>query len=200
MKGSLMAVGCFLLGMLLSCGDMAPQYLLNHDFSAPVLWLLLLLCGMAVGGEPRGRELLRQMRPRILLLPLATVIGTYFGVIILSFFVAYNMADCLAIGAGFGYYSLSSIIISQYRGPELGTLALLGNVFRELLALLCIPLLSRLWTPAAGIAASGVTSMDSCLPSVLKNAGTPWLLPSLVHGMVLEVTIPFWVVFFCTLT
>lgn len=200
MKGSLMAVGCFLVGMLLSCHDMAPRYLLEHDYSAQVLWLLLLLCGMAVGGEPRGRELLRQMRPRILLLPLSTVVGTCVGVAILSIFLAHRLADCLAIGAGFGYYSLSSIIISQYRGPELGTLALLGNVFRELLALLCIPLLSRLWTPAAGIVASGVTSMDSCLPSVLNSAGTSWLLPSLVHGMVLEVSIPFWVLFFCTLS
>ena len=194
-----MAVGCFMLGVLLSHADLAPPYFLEHDYSAPVLWLLLLLCGMAVGGEPRGRELLRQIRPRILLLPLATVAGTCAGVTVLSLFLTYRLEDCLAIGTGFGYYSLSSIIISQYRGPELGTLALLGNVFRELLALLCIPLLSRLWTPAAGIVASGVTSMDSCLPSVLNSAGTQWLLPSLVHGMVLEVTIPFWVIFFCTL-
>ena len=194
-----MAVGCFVLGLLLSCSGMAPQHFLEHDYSALVLWLLLLLCGMAVGGEPRGRELLRQIRPRILLLPLATIVGTCAGVAVLSMFLAYRLADCLAIGAGFGYYSLSSIIISQYRGPELGTLALLGNVFRELLALLCIPLLSRLWTPAAGIVVSGVTSMDSCLPSVLNSGGSPWLLPSLVHGMVLEVTIPFWVIFFCTL-
>ena len=200
MKGSLMAVGCFLLGVLLSRGDMAPSYLLEHDFSAPVLWLLLLLCGMAVGGEPRGRELLRQIRPRILLLPLATVVGTCGGVALLSLFLVHGLADCLAIGAGFGYYSLSSIIISQYRGPELGTLALLGNVFRELLALLCIPVLSRLWSPAAGIAVSGVTSMDSCLPSIMNSGGAPWLLPSLVHGMVLEVSIPFWVLFFCTLS
>ena len=39
-------------------------------------------------------------------------------------------------GSGFGYYSLSSIFITEYKGAELGTIALLSNISREIITLL----------------------------------------------------------------
>ena len=199
MKGSLLAVACFILGLVIASAGLTPRFLQEHDFSPQVLWLLIFVVGLAVGGSPSLRELVRQMRPRILLLPLATIVGTYAGVALLSVFLAYRLTECCAIGAGFSYYSLSSIIVSQYLGPELGTIALLSNLLRELISLLIIPFLARLWTPAAGIVSSAVTSLDSCLPCIIASSGEKWLVPALVHGMVLEISVPFWVLLFCTL-
>ena len=50
----------------------------------------------------------------------------------------------MAVGAGFGYYSLSSIFITEYKGPELGTIALLSNITREIITLLFAPVASTL--------------------------------------------------------
>lgn len=199
MKGSLLAVACFILGLIIANAGLAPQFLRDNDFSTQVLWLMIFMVGITVGGSPSARELIRQIRPQILLLPLATIVGTYAGVALLSVFLVYRLAECCAIGAGFAYYSLSSIIISQYNGPELGTIALLSNLLRELISLLIIPVLARLWSPAAGIVSAGVTSLDSCLPCIIASSGEKWLLPALVHGMVMEISVPFWVLLFCTL-
>ena len=38
-----------------------------------------------------------------------------------------QLTDCLAVDSGFAYYSLSSIFITEYRGAELGTIALLAK-------------------------------------------------------------------------
>lgn len=199
MKGSLLAVACFIVGLIVASSGLTPRFLLEHDFSPQVLWILIFSVGITVGGSPSARELIRQIRPQILLLPLATIVGTYAGVALLSVFLVYRLAECCAIGSGFAYYSLSSIIISQYRGPELGTLALLSNLLRELISLLIIPVLARLWTPAAGIVSSAVTSLDSCLPCIIASSNEKWLVPALVHGMVMEISVPFWVLLFCTL-
>ena len=47
-----------------------------------------------------------------------------------------GIANCMAINSDFAYYSMSSIFITEYRGAELGTIALLVNVIREMITLL----------------------------------------------------------------
>ena len=47
-----------------------------------------------------------------------------------------GIADCMTINSGFAYYSLSSIFITEYRRAELGIIALLVNVIREMITLL----------------------------------------------------------------
>ena len=64
--------------------------------------------------------------------------------------------------------SLSSVLISQYCEPslgaqvaaELGTIALLTNIFRELFTLTAAPLLCKYFSPFAPIASAGATAMD----------------------------------------
>ena len=78
-----------------------------------------------------------------------------------------------------GYYSLSSILISEYRqmalgaqlAAELGTIALLSNVFRELFTLVASPFLARKFGPFAPIASAGATAMDVSLPVILRSSG-----------------------------
>ncbi|MDE5879289.1 MAG: lysine exporter LysO family protein, partial [Desulfovibrio sp.] len=114
-------------------------------------------------------------------------------------FLVYSLADCLAVGAGCAYYSLSSVFITQYRGEELGTVALLANIFRELFTLVFTPLLVRLMGAPAPIMCGGASTMDTTLPGITRAAGTLWTFPSIVHAMVLDFSVPFWVTLFCSL-
>ncbi|MDE6734097.1 MAG: lysine exporter LysO family protein, partial [Desulfovibrio sp.] len=141
MSASLPILGCFLLGLLLARFGLVPDLLLEHDPTLPALWLLMALVGLSLGADRRLMEILRSLKPRVLLLPLGTTVGTFAGCALVSLFVAYSLSDCLAVGAGFAYYSLSSVFITQYRGEELGTVALLANIFRELFTLVFTPAL-----------------------------------------------------------
>ena len=153
----------------------------------------------SIGSDRRLGEILRTLRPRVLLLPLATTVGTFAGVAAASLFLAYSLADCLAVGAGFAYYSLSSIFITQYKGAELGTVALLSNILREILTLVGTPLLVRLLGPLAPISCGGASTMDTTLPVIARYAGREWIFISIVHAMILDFSVPFWVILFCSL-
>ena len=199
MKGSLIILFFFCSGVLLARLGLIPTYLLEHDCTVYALWLLMLLVGISIGSDRRLGEILRTLRPRVLLLPLATTVGTFAGTALVSLFLSYSVSECLAVGAGFAYYSLSSIFISQYKGAELGTIALISNIARELITLLLTPLLARYLGPLAPISCGGASTMDTTLPVITRYCGKEWIFVSIVHAMILDFSVPFWVIFFCTL-
>ena len=199
MSGSLLILAFFGAGLGLARLGLIPRYFVEHDATLYLLWLLMGLVGLSIGSDRRLGEILRTLRPRVLLAPLATTVGTFAGVAAASLFLAYSLADCLAVGAGFADYSLSSIFITQYKGAELGTVALLSNILREILTLVGTPLLVRLLGPLAPISCGGASTMDTTLPIIARYAGRDWIFISIVHAMVLDFSVPFWVIFFCTL-
>ena len=199
MKGSLIILFFFCSGVLLARLGLIPTYLIEHDFTVYALWLLMLLVGISIGSDRRLGEILRTLRPRVLLLPMATTVGTFAGTALISLFLTYSVSECMAVGAGFAYYSLSSIFISQYKGPELGTIALISNIARELITLLLTPLLARHLGPLIPISCGGASTMDTTLPVITRYCGKEWIFVSIVHAMILDFSAPFWVIFFCTL-
>ena len=106
MSGSLMILGCFVLGVLLARLGWIPDYFLEHDGTLYVLYALMFLVGISIGHDRRLGEILRTLRPRVLLLPLATTVGTFAGAALASITLAYSLSECLAVGSGFAYYSL----------------------------------------------------------------------------------------------
>ena len=199
MKGSLIILFFFCSGVLLARLGLIPTYLIEHDFTVYALWLLMLLVGISIGSDRRLGEILRTLRPRVLLLPMATTVGTFAGTALISLFLTYSVSECMAVGAGFAYYSLSSIFISQYKGPELGTIALISNIARELITLLLTPLLAKKFGPLIPISCGGASTMDTTLPVITRYCGKEWIFVSIVHAMILDFSVPFWVIFFCTL-
>lgn len=201
MRGSLIIVGFFILGTLVGLFNLMPGWFADiHDVSFYALCTLMFFVGVSVGSDAGVLRSIRNVNPRLLLLPLVTVTGTLGGVLLASFlFPRHGVADCLAVGAGFGYYSLSSIFITEYRGPELGTVALLANIIRELIALLCAPWLVRWFGRFAPISVAGATSMDTTLPVITLVSGRDLVVLSVFHGFVVDFSVPFLVTFFCSI-
>ena len=142
------------------------------------------------------RELLRRLDPRMALVPLVAVIGTMLGGGIISIAVpGVRLREALAVGAGFGYYSLSSILITQIRGETLGVLALLANVLRELATLVASPLLARHFGRLAPIVSGGATATDTTLPIIVQCAGAEYAVLAVFSGMVLSLLVPFLITF-----
>ncbi len=196
MKNSLIILCFFTAGILIGIYDLIPDLPGNHDISLYVLYLLMFLVGVSIGGDSHAWDVLRKANIRIFLVPAGIVTGSLGGALLAaSLLEGMAVKDILAVSAGFGYYSLSSLYISNVRGEMLGTLALLSNIMREIFTLLMTPLLVRLTGPLAPIASGGATSMDTTLPIISLYSGRDFAVISLFSGIVLTVLVPFLVPF-----
>lgn len=199
MKGSLIIVGFFLLGTLCGMFHLLPSDLSQSNISFYALCALMFSVGISIGNDPQTLRNFRFLNPRLVLLPVATILGTLSAAALVSLILPHRSAtECMAIGSGMGYYSLSSIFITQYKGPELGTLALLSNILREIMTLLCAPLLVRWFGNLAPISAGGATTMDTSLPIITRTAGQQFVIVSIFHGFITDFSVPFLVTFFCS--
>lgn len=200
MKGSLIIVGFFAIGVMCGLFHLMPETITKGDISFYALCALMFSVGLSIGHDPQTLKNFRSLNPRLVLLPIATIIGTTGGAALVSLILAHrSAADCMAVGAGFGYYSLSSIFITEYKGAELGTVALLSNIMREMLTLLCAPLLVRWFGNLAPISAGGATTMDTTLPIITRCSGKEFVVVSIFHGFIVDFSVPFLVTFFCSL-
>lgn len=197
MKGSLIVVGFFVIGLLGGIEKMVPSWLLDGDVSFVALCGLLLFVGLGIGLNPEMKKEVRSLSPRMALLPVVTIIGSWFGALLIWTVLHRTLSDCMAINSGFAYYSLSSIFITEYRGAELGTIALLANIIREMLTLLGAPLMARWFGPLAPISAGGATTMDTTLPILSQTVGQRFIALSIYHGFVVDFTVPFLVSWWC---
>lgn len=200
MKGSLIVVGFFLLGVCLGRLDLAPALLMDSRVTFAALCCLLFCVGMSIGSNDNIVSEFRSLNPRLALLPVATILGSFAGSLVAWLFLQYRgVTDCMAVGSGFAYYSISSIFITQYRGAELGTVALLANIYREILTLLIAPLLAKVFGPLAPISSGGATTMDTTLPIISQTCGQQYVVVSLFHGFVVDFSVPFLVTMWCML-
>ena len=200
MKGSIIILSFFATGLLLGIFRLFPQEILNYNISFYVLCALMFSVGISIGNDPSAFGQFRNLNPRLIFLPLMTIVGTWLGVIAVSFFLKNRtIADCLAVGSGFGYYSLSSILITQCKGAELGTIALLANIMREVLTLLLAPWMVRYFGKLAPICAGGATTMDTTFPIIVRTSGKDYAIVSIYQGFIMDFTVPFFVTFFCSL-
>lgn len=199
LKGSLIIVGFFVLGMLGSLFQLLPAQP-DSQVSFYALCALMTSVGISVGNDPQTLKNFRSLNPRLVFLPVMTIVGTLAGTAAVSLLLTHrSLADCLAIGSGFGYYSLSSIFITEYKGAEMGTVALLANICREIVTLLAAPLLARWFGRLAPISAGGATTMDTTLPVITRASGQEFVVVSIFHGFVVDFSVPFLVTLFCSI-
>lgn len=204
MKQSLFVVLMFVAGCIV--GALADIRWELHDVSLYILYALMFQIGLSVGCSDNLKAVLRYFRPKMLLLPLGTLCGTLlFSALVSWVLVEWNVFDTMAVGAGLGYYSLSSVLITQLKMPtlgeqlaaELGTIALLSNIIRELLALVGAPYFRRFFGPLGPVCAAGVTSVDVALPAIGRVSGQAMIPVALFHGMVLDMSVPLIVPMLC---
>jgi uncharacterized membrane protein YbjE (DUF340 family) len=200
MKGSLIIVAFFIAGIACGLMHLLPDLNAYGNVSYLTLCALLFCVGITVGNNTTLLKTFKSLDRRLMLLPLMTIVGTLTATAIAAVGLPHrSLTDCLAVGSGFGYYSLSSIFITQYRGPELGTIALLANIIREVFTLLGAPLLVKYFGPLSPISCGGATTMDTTLPIITRTSGQDFVLLSLFHGFLVDFSVPFLVTFWCTL-
>ena len=131
------------------------------------------------------------MKRRIaILLTVCLLCGSALAWLILSRWVEGGLAETLAVGAGFGYYSLATVIMTQMGDPALGSVALLSNMIHEVLALTLPPLMVRTAGRLAPVMAGGAAAMDTCLPVIARYSGERCAILAVFSGMCLTLLVP----------
>lgn len=75
---------------------------------------------------------------KILIVPLAAFIGSCIAGFLNYFLLGnhFTLNEMLALAQGYGWYSMSGILFTQLHSAELGGIALLTDLFREIVAIL----------------------------------------------------------------
>lgn len=154
-----------------------------------LLCAMLFFVGLELGMKRGLRQSVKDLGLGFFALPALAASGSVLGGLISGQLLQLKIWQGAAVGAGFGWYSLSSVMLTRY-DASLSAIAFLSNVIREILAIVFIPVAVRFIHPWAGIAAGGATSMDTTLPVIVKASGSDYAIQSFIHGVILSVMAP----------
>lgn len=152
-----------------------------------LLFLLLL-----VGAQLRNSGMtLRQiaLNRRGMMVAVVVALSSLAGGAVAALLLGLPLKAGLAMASGFGWYSLSGILITDAYGPVMGSAAFFNDLARELVAIMLLPtLLRRSRSSALGLC--GATSMDFTLPVLQRSGGIEMVPPAIVHGFLLSLLAP----------
>lgn len=199
MKSSLIIFAFFVTGVLAGLSGKLPAGFDWDNWGNLALYLLMFLAGVSIGSDRNSWKVLATHNYKIIWVPVTIIVGTLAGSALVALILpSLTLRESLAVGSGFGYYSLSSVFITQLHSHALGVVALLSNIFREVATLLMTPLLVSHFGRLAGIASGGATAMDTTLPVINRYSGKEYAIISVFSGIVLTILVPFLVTFILT--
>lgn len=154
------------------------------DVATWALMLLLFLIGLQLrnAGLSLRRLLMNRQGVTIALgLGLSSLLAGLIVAPLLT--IPWNHA--LALASGFGWYSLSGIVVGDALGPAWGGVAFLNDVLREIIALAIIPLVIGR-RPGVAIGYGGATAMDFTLPIIRSSGGLACVPVAIASGFILS--------------
>lgn len=153
--------------------------------------VMIFIAGIEIGSNRGILKRICNLHSALLALaiPLAVACGSICGALLLGHIAGLSAYDSLLVGGGLGWYSFSSVVISAMYSTEIGTVAFLANMMREISGFFLIPLLVRVHKFLA-LAPSGAATMDSGLPVVIKYTNLHVGVYSFINGLVLTLIVP----------
>ncbi|NOX77706.1 MAG: lysine exporter LysO family protein [Gammaproteobacteria bacterium] len=196
--GSLVQLCCVVLGFVL--GKLLPIFLPITDLPIDgiikgLLILLILLVGFQLSHSGMTlRQVLVNKRgvQACVIFCLSVAVG---GLVYALIMPDVTFTQGLALSSGYGWYSLSGIIMTDAYGAVWGSVALLNDLLREFTALLFIPMLIRKY-PTTAVGLGGVTTMDFTLPVIQSSGGNEVVPLAMSFGFLVNIISPVLMVVF----
>lgn len=190
---SLQLCGVVLIGFLIGLSGLS---FLQHATEASEYTLIFLLFLIGIQLRNNGMTL-RQivLNRRGMIVAVVVMVSSLLGGVINALILDLPLKTGLAMASGFGWYSLSGILLTESYGPVIGSAAFFNDLARELLAIMLIPgLVRRSRSTALGLC--GATSMDFTLPVLQRSGGVEIVPAAIVHGFILSLLVPILMAFF----
>ncbi|WP_336277320.1 lysine exporter LysO family protein [Cronobacter dublinensis] len=184
---SLKLCGVVVLGFVLGLTGLA---FLKHATAASEYTLIFLLFLIGIQLRNNGMTLRQIVLNRRGMMVAVVVLGSsLIAGVVNALLLGLPLRTGLAMASGFGWYSLSGILMTESYGPVIGSAAFFNDLGRELLAIMLIPaLVRRSRSTALGIC--GATSMDFTLPVLQRSGGLELVPAAIVHGFILSLLVP----------
>ena len=180
---------CLLALSMVGMGAIASRFQLgwlDAITTSQLLYLLIVLVGIDLVELKLGSA---WRTPEVMVLPVLVIIGSLAGGMAAAAFTGESVWTSLALSSGFGWVTLSSILVSSKLGSNYGAIAMLTDLFRELMAISMLYLLgARFSREAIGIC--GATALDATLPLIRQKCGTSHVSLALISGFVLTLVSP----------
>lgn len=167
-----------------------PVISILSEHSDFILYLLMFSVGISVGMYQGIVRKIKAYHLRIFIIPLGTILGSVTGGLLCSVFLHMPLEQGTAVASGMGWYSLAGVTIGNLGGAELGSIAFLSNLMREIFSFLLIPLLAVKLNFYTCIAPAGATSEDTTLPVILKYTNEEIVVLSVLNGMICSFFVP----------
>jgi uncharacterized membrane protein YbjE (DUF340 family) len=175
------------LGLVLKDSFIVEMIGLSSTF---ILNALLFFVGIDIGQSKESFKDVKKHLKGVLTVTTGTILGTLVGGLVTGLIFQMAINETLSVSAGFGWYSLSGVILTNLGNAQLGSMAFLSNVFRELIAVLSIPYLAKHLGFLSAIGPSGATSMDTTLPLISKNTDESATIVAFLNGVILSSIVP----------
>lgn len=153
------------------------------------LMLLLFFVGIDIGLNRSVFGRIKAIGLKILYIPLAIIVGSIAGSAVAGIILGMPFNEAGAIGAGLGWYTLSSILIATY-SSQLSAMAFIANVTRELIAFIIIPTVAKKLGFLEAIAPAGATAMDTGLPIVSRSTDPETAIIAFLTGVICTSAVP----------
>jgi len=155
-----------------------------------LLCSLVVLIGIDSGRDEEAGDVLSSLKLRLVFVPILIGIGSIIGASVAGVAMGLSPRDGGAVGAGCGWYSLTTLLLGDLEGPRLASYGLLANLFREALAIVLIPLVARVDRGLLLLAAPGCSAMDSTLPLLGRLGGNRIGVMAFITGAFLSLLVP----------
>jgi uncharacterized membrane protein YbjE (DUF340 family) len=162
------------------------------------LYVLLFVMGLSFAVDGEAVERFRRAGIRVLAVPFLVGLGSVLGGFVGGLLLRVDVVRCMAVSAGFGWYTLAGPLVSQLFGVEWGAWGFAVNFLRELITIVGVSLLVKV-DRYAPVAAGGATTMDTTLPVIVKYVGKDTLISAFSSGFVLSLAAPFAIMAVATL-
>ncbi|MBU5310954.1 lysine exporter LysO family protein [Tissierella carlieri] len=154
------------------------------------LMVLLFFVGMDIGKQKDVFQKIKKMGLRILLVPAAIIAGSIIGSMLAGLLLKMPINEAGAVGAGLGWYTLSSTMLLADGYIELSALAFLSNVFREIMALILIPIIAKYVGKIESLSTAGATAMDTSLPVISASTDPETAIIAFITGVICTTAVP----------
>ncbi len=187
----LLTILSLLLG--LACGFFElkiPVISMLGQNSDIILYVLMFSVGISIGMHKGIVQKIKEYHIRIFIIPIGIMIGSLLGGVVCSLLFQLPLGHGTAIASGMGWYSLAGSAIGNIAGAQLGSIAFLSNLMREVFSFLLIPFLAAHLNQYACIAPAGATSEDTTLPVILKYTNEETVVLSVLNGVICSFFVP----------
>ncbi len=156
-----------------------------------VLYILMFSVGISIGMQKGIFSKIREYHLKIFIIPIGIIIGSLLGGVICSLILKMPIGYGTAITSGLGWYSLAGVTLSNLVTAEIGSIAFMSNLMREMFSFVLIPFLAVHFNYYTCIAPAGATSEDTTLPLMLKYTDEETVVLSVFNGVICSMMVPF---------